>query len=81
MPTTEPLPTIADRLISHADNILSPAMHQLETDLRLAAAMLKELDAPMAPVEHLVDELRRMTVAAPDAATRGALRVLLGNLA
>jgi hypothetical protein len=40
------LTALAARLTDHADSIVKVAAHQLETDLREAAAVIREIEAP-----------------------------------
>jgi hypothetical protein len=71
------LPT---RLLSHADNIMNPAMHELESDLRLAATTIRETEesAPLMP--SLVAELKRLVHDSQDSRTSAAIFRMLGNL-
>jgi hypothetical protein len=81
MPIThDSTPDLATRLLEHADNIMNPAMHQLESDLRLAATAIRETDesAPLMP--SLVAELRRLANDSQDSRTSAAIFRLLGNL-
>jgi hypothetical protein len=65
----------------HDDNIMNPAMHELENDLRLAAAAIRESggSAPLLP--SLITELRRVANDSQDSRTSAQIFRLLRNLA
>ena len=75
------LTVLAARLTDHADSIVKVAAHQLETDLREAAAVIREIEAPTPVIPKLVAELTRLAVVCRDLDTRNSLLTLLGRLA
>jgi hypothetical protein len=79
--TREQRHALAARLIDHADGVDSVAAHDLEQDIRLAAAELKAIDPPRlrATLPALRFELDRIAAACSDAATVRQLRVVMGE--
>jgi hypothetical protein len=75
------LSDLATRLLSHADNIMNPAMHEMESDLRLAATALREQDAPTPLLPRLIADLTHLAVVSRNVAVGNALRTMLGKLA
>jgi hypothetical protein len=72
---------LAARLEDHADAIENPSAHQLEADLRDAAAALREVDNPTPVIPKLIAELKKAALFSSDPATRQQLRALLGEAA
>jgi hypothetical protein len=73
---------LAVRLSDHADSIVNVAAHQMEQDLRLAAAELRRTSEPprlRATLPALHFELDRIAAACPDSATVEQLRVVMGD--
>jgi hypothetical protein len=72
---------LADRLADHADGITNVAAHDMEQDIRLAAAELKAIDPPRlrATLPALHFELDRIAAACPDEATTRQLRFVMGE--
>jgi hypothetical protein len=72
---------LARRLIDHADSIVNVAAHQLEMDLREAAAVIREIGTPTPTVVKLISELRKAALFSSDAETKTVLRNMLGEYA
>jgi hypothetical protein len=79
--TREERQALADRLSNHADGIVNVAAHEMETDIRLAAAQLRTIDTPRlrATLPALRFELARIADTCPDSATAAQLRVVMGE--
>ncbi len=79
--TREERNALADRLSNHADGITNVAAHDMEKDIRLAAAELGTIDTPRlrATLPALRFELDRIAAACPDAATAAQIRVVMGE--
>jgi hypothetical protein len=69
--------TLANRLADYADAVENPAAHELEMDLRAAAAALRELENPTPLIPKLTAELKRLATFSIDPEARAALRALL----
>jgi hypothetical protein len=80
--TREQRHALAERLSDHADSITNVAAHEMEQDIRLAAAELTAaIDPPRlrATLPAMRFELDRIATACPDAATAAQLRVVMGE--
>jgi hypothetical protein len=84
MATNHPTPgygALAARLTDHADSIVNVAAHQLEIDLREAAAVIREIGTSTPAVVKLIGELRKAALFTSDTETKTALRNMLGKYA
>jgi hypothetical protein len=70
---------LANRLIDRADGIDNPALYDMETDLRDAAAALRAAGEPTPPLQKLVAEIRHLATFSSDLDARKRLRALLGE--
>jgi hypothetical protein len=71
--------TLANRLVDYADAVENPAAHELEMDLRAAAAALREVENPTPLIPKLTAELKRLAASSSDLEARATLRALLGE--
>jgi hypothetical protein len=80
--TSEERRALADRLSDHADGITNVAAHQMEQDLRAAAAELKMVSDPprlRATLPALRIELHAIAARCSDPATVAQLRIIMGE--
>ncbi len=79
--TREERQALADRLSNHADGIVNVAAHEMETDMRRAAAALMAIDEPRlrATLPALRFELDRIASSCQDAATAAQIRFVMGE--
>jgi hypothetical protein len=79
--TREERQALAGRLADHADSITNITAHELEVDLRKAAAELHAVDAPRlrATLPALKFELHQTAARCSDPVTVKQLRILAGE--
>jgi hypothetical protein len=71
---------LANRLIDHAESIVNVAAHDLELDLRAAAAVLQEIENPLPLLPRLVADLTAIARTTTDAETRKQLARIIGEV-
>jgi hypothetical protein len=69
--------TLANRLVDYANAVENPAAHELEMDLRAAAAALRKVENQTPLIPKLTAELKRLAMFSSDLEARAALRALL----
>jgi hypothetical protein len=79
-PTNHENLELANRLIDHAESIVNVAAHDLELDLRAAAAMLREIEQPVPLLPRLVADLTHATRTTTDPETRRQLARVVGEV-
>ena len=78
-PTNHENQELANRLIEHADSIVNVAAHDLELDLRAAAAVICDIGNPPPLLPRLVADLTQILRQTTDPNTRRQLSAIVGE--
>lgn len=80
IPTNHENEELANRLVDHANSIVNVAAHELERDLRAAAAIIQQTESPPPLLPRLVADLTQALRQTSDPNTRRQLQAIVGEV-